>query len=74
MTFMGVLTQFVEWAKEEHERADEISAHDMPVVERIIRDDFDHFDDVYLRGEENWLMRQRTGRLCEEIVRHVLRK
>jgi hypothetical protein len=41
-------------------------------VERLIRDDFDHFDDVYLRGDANWLLRQRTFRLCEDVVRHVL--
>ena len=51
-----------------------LKSDDMPKIEQTIRDDFDHFDDVYLRGDGNWLMRQRTGRLCEEIVRHVLYK
>jgi hypothetical protein len=38
-------------------------------VEREIREAFDHFDDVYLRGKDHWLTRQRTGRLCEDIIR-----
>lgn len=43
-------------------------------VERIIRDEFDHFDDAYLIGGEHRLMRLRTNRLCEDIVRTVLRE
>jgi hypothetical protein len=42
-------------------------------LEREIREAFDHFDNVFLRGHENWLNRQRTGRLCEDIVRIVQR-
>ena len=37
-------------------------------LERRIREAFDHFDEVCLPGPGNWLARQRTGRLCEEMV------
>jgi hypothetical protein len=40
-------------------------------VERMIRETFDQFDDVYLRGKKNWLARQCTGRLCEDIIRKL---
>jgi hypothetical protein len=43
---------------------------DMPTVERLVREDFHHFNDIYLKDDS--LMRFRTERLCEEIVRHVL--
>jgi hypothetical protein len=40
-------------------------------VEHAIREAFDQFDSCYLPGRDNWLMRQRTGRLCEDVIRHV---
>ena len=47
---------------------------EMTDIERRIREQIDHFDEVYLSGPDNWLMRQRPGRLCENIRDAVLRE
>ena len=52
-------------------------------MERDIRSAFDKFEDIYLRESAwvdggistnvMWLLRQRIGRLCEDVVRVALR-
>lgn len=71
MTIIGIFYQVV---LEKVVKPTRRLVQDEPILEQIIREDFDHFNDVYLRGDGNSLMRQRTARLCEAIVQHVLRE
>lgn len=67
MTILGVFYQKIA-------RTTAKLIHDEPDIEQLIREDFDRFTDIYLPGQGNRLMRRRTERLCEEIVRHVLKE